>query len=411
MLGFKTLQGLIGHETVGGCLENEHYNATGDSVQQTTGGLLVWRKADNWTAFTDGYRTWINGPNGLEQRLNTERFEWEPDYAPGGGIAGPSADPLIASVLQVMRTTATGKSVYQWFVENGIRLAFGELDDGATSRFSDGNLVLDTHTFGEYDQDVLATKLVSDAYWLGGAYPRTANECLEKLVQSQLAGVQWWWERFGSGGKVSPNAAQVGLNSNLDLYLAGTLSDGLRSDTGAREWCTVHFAGSLAIVPTPTPVPTPTIDPALGPAIDTMRATEFGKQVWKQFLESGKSVYICDDSCFESIDSIVGTGGAAGIYSHRKQAVIVRRSYFEERDVTDIAVLLVHEFNHAIWSHLHRRSLADCYDGEADAARWQIKWVNEFYGNVLGKWLYLLDRAENPESIRAWKRNCESRTY
>ena len=62
-------------------------------LQQTTGGLLVWRKADNWTAFTDGYRTWINGPNGLVQRLNTERFEWEADYAPGGGIATPTPTP------------------------------------------------------------------------------------------------------------------------------------------------------------------------------------------------------------------------------------------------------------------------------------------------------------------------------
>jgi len=26
--------------------------------------VLVWRKADNRTAFTDGYRTWINGPRG-----------------------------------------------------------------------------------------------------------------------------------------------------------------------------------------------------------------------------------------------------------------------------------------------------------------------------------------------------------
>ena len=74
VLGFKTLRDLIGHDIVGQCLENEHYNAIGDSVQQTTGGLLVWRKADNWTAFTDGYRTWINGPNGLQQRLNTQRF-------------------------------------------------------------------------------------------------------------------------------------------------------------------------------------------------------------------------------------------------------------------------------------------------------------------------------------------------
>ena len=93
VLGFNTLRDLIGHDIVGECLENEHYNEIGDSVQQTTGGLMAWRKADNWTAFTDGYRTWVNGPNGLQQRLNTERFEWEADYAPGGGVAIPTPTP------------------------------------------------------------------------------------------------------------------------------------------------------------------------------------------------------------------------------------------------------------------------------------------------------------------------------
>lgn len=93
-LGFKTLRDLIGHDIVGECLENEHYNAIGDSNQRTTGGLMAWRKADNWTAFTDGYRTWINGPNGLVMRLNTERFEWEADYAPGGGVATPTPEPI-----------------------------------------------------------------------------------------------------------------------------------------------------------------------------------------------------------------------------------------------------------------------------------------------------------------------------
>ena len=92
MLGFKALRDLIGHEIVGECLDNEHYNDIGDSNQHTTGGLLAWRKADNWTAFTDGYRTWINGPNGLVQRLNTERFEWEADYA---DFASPSAAPAL----------------------------------------------------------------------------------------------------------------------------------------------------------------------------------------------------------------------------------------------------------------------------------------------------------------------------
>ena len=90
--GFETLRDLI-PKIVGECLENERYAANGNSEQQTTGGLLVWRKADNWTAFTDGYRTWINGPNGLVQRLNTERFTWEADFAPGGGIATPTPIP------------------------------------------------------------------------------------------------------------------------------------------------------------------------------------------------------------------------------------------------------------------------------------------------------------------------------
>ena len=81
VLGFKTLRDLIGQDIVGECLENEHHGANGDSLQQTTGGLMVWRKADNWTAFTDGYRTWVYGPNGLEQRLNTEFLAWEAENA------------------------------------------------------------------------------------------------------------------------------------------------------------------------------------------------------------------------------------------------------------------------------------------------------------------------------------------
>jgi hypothetical protein len=39
--------------------------------------LLVWRAADNWTAFTDGASTWINGPLGIQSRPNSQRFVWE----------------------------------------------------------------------------------------------------------------------------------------------------------------------------------------------------------------------------------------------------------------------------------------------------------------------------------------------
>ena len=59
------------------------------------------RAADNRAAFTDGYRTWISGPNGLQVRLNTEQFDWEgqPDLgtvtvAPGAAIQIRSMNAL-----------------------------------------------------------------------------------------------------------------------------------------------------------------------------------------------------------------------------------------------------------------------------------------------------------------------------
>jgi len=78
VLGFAELHDLI-PDIVGDCLDNEYHGANGDGLQDTTDGLLAWRKADNWTAFTDGANTWINGPFGLETRPNTVRFTWEGD--------------------------------------------------------------------------------------------------------------------------------------------------------------------------------------------------------------------------------------------------------------------------------------------------------------------------------------------
>jgi hypothetical protein len=87
-LGFKAIADQI-PQVVGPCLEDEHADPqNGDALQRTAGGLLVWRKADNFTAFTDGYRSWVNGPVGLQQRLNTEAFEWE---APASVVSAPPA--------------------------------------------------------------------------------------------------------------------------------------------------------------------------------------------------------------------------------------------------------------------------------------------------------------------------------
>ncbi len=99
-LGFAALAAQI-PDIVGTCLEDERFNpANGNAEQRTTawhgkGGLLVWRRADNWTAFTDGATTWINGPHGLQRRPNGERFDWEAaPTAPTTGLApGQAASP------------------------------------------------------------------------------------------------------------------------------------------------------------------------------------------------------------------------------------------------------------------------------------------------------------------------------
>src|SRR5947207_15426377 len=63
--GFLLLHDRLPHE-VGTCTGQEQYDpVSGDAMQRSTGGVLIWRKADNWPGFTDGSTTWINGPYGL----------------------------------------------------------------------------------------------------------------------------------------------------------------------------------------------------------------------------------------------------------------------------------------------------------------------------------------------------------
>ena len=79
--GFQTIHDLVPN-VVGNCLDNEYYTSAGNGYQHTTGptgkgGLLVWNKATNIASYTDGYRTWVLGPFGLQERLNSQRFPWE----------------------------------------------------------------------------------------------------------------------------------------------------------------------------------------------------------------------------------------------------------------------------------------------------------------------------------------------
>ena len=91
VLGFGELQAMA-PDTVGDCVDNEQHDPSdGMTRQLTSGGVLLWDKATNWTAFTDGYRTWVNSPTGLQARLSIERFDWEPASIAAGGTAQADA--------------------------------------------------------------------------------------------------------------------------------------------------------------------------------------------------------------------------------------------------------------------------------------------------------------------------------
>ncbi len=108
VLGFEALQAQI-PDAVGDCVENEHHDAR-DRItrQQTTGGTLLWHKANNWTGFTNGYQTWVSGPRGLQQRLSIERFAWEPAAIAVGADAEADAETFAYVSAAIAKYDADG---------------------------------------------------------------------------------------------------------------------------------------------------------------------------------------------------------------------------------------------------------------------------------------------------------------
>jgi hypothetical protein len=64
-MGAADLKQQLG-DTVGAPLECEHpVSGTGDTIQQTTTGLVMYRAATNTVMFTDGWRHWALTPRGM----------------------------------------------------------------------------------------------------------------------------------------------------------------------------------------------------------------------------------------------------------------------------------------------------------------------------------------------------------
>lgn len=102
VLGFAAFADQL-PQVVGQCVDDEQHDpVSGDALQRTTTGLLVWRRADNVTAFTNGFHTWVAGPDGIEERQNSQRFAWE---------ANPTHLPLAPETVLANRLAWSGAQV------------------------------------------------------------------------------------------------------------------------------------------------------------------------------------------------------------------------------------------------------------------------------------------------------------
>jgi len=199
VLGFATLHSMIPN-IVGDCLENEHHNPdNGDGLQMTTHGLLVWRKADNFTAFTDGFRTWVNGPFGLQERLNSQGFFWE---------FNPEGLTIVPTPVPGQRCHTAGLSLTMESVEAGAGNRF------ATLRFTNRTGV--SCTFfgfpGGQMLDAQSNPLPTNVVRGRGFFPSASTPMTVVVPAGGSAIFTMHWEVIPVGNEVScPASAQLAV--------------------------------------------------------------------------------------------------------------------------------------------------------------------------------------------------------
>ena len=386
-LGFKTLRDLIGHEVVGECLESEHYNEIGDSNQQTTGGLMAWRKADNWTAFTDGYRSWINGPNGLVQRLNSERFSWEADHihtpppTPGPApppastpVPQPSIDPTLAHAYHVMRSTRTGNFVADKFSQLGASAGFGNVGNLIVQWELSPRRITVNEKYRYESYETLAYALIWATVALiveiDEGLPESWKECMDRIVLQEGMQSQYWFDVFGESGKSNPTELEDWANIDLSWYvaeihddlgwdIAGALEPVIWLNPYYRKYCEEYGAGAQ-------------IDSELALAlIASMQApTQVGYKAVDVIHAAGTTVV------FDNINSW-------GVYSLSRNRIAINASLRgQSKEV--LASILVHEAVHVL-AHQDRggrpqATAAECLQEELNAFRVQASWWERRYG-------------------------------
>ena len=347
--GFKKIYDLI-PDVVGQCLENEQYTVSGDSFQETTGGLLAWRKADNLTTFTDGSWTWIHGPDGLQKRLNSERFAWDPP------------DPVLAQALEALHATATGERVYRMFMQSGATAHFSTLEGLVSRYYSFRNLILINEQYRGESLETLAHTLIWPAVALYNVNERAPSwsVCMERVIDQEVTQTQWWYEMFGEHGKGDPTELEQRANYEVTLLANESLRYWLQLSPHYREQCARYGPAPQRIAPE--------LARAYRRALIN-GTSALGKEAAAMVLAAKTDVEFGESD------------GWSGRYSPLRNRIQVNEE-LRGGSADVLAAVLIHETMHVAQYQQRsgRRSPAECVEDEIEAFAAEAQWWAQRYG-------------------------------
>ena len=165
-------------------------------------------------------------------------------------VASQVIDPTLNFVLEVLRTTPTGETLYSWFLEVAPSLTFGVtgLAESWSGIYHEAprNEIVINESLRDESPEVLAAVTAWQIVMAFNAKRDGLRErrwlsvegCLNEAVAAETYMVRWWNEKFGNSGVPSPSTTwESSLNYRVGLHLNGTLGRSLRSSPGYQDFC------------------------------------------------------------------------------------------------------------------------------------------------------------------------------
>ena len=165
-------------------------------------------------------------------------------------VASQTIDPTLNFVLEVMKTTPTGETLYVWFIEVAPSLTFGVtgLPESWSGIYHEAprNEIVINEALRDESPEVLAAVIAWEIVIAFNAKRDGPKEerwlsvegCLNEAAAAETYMVRWWNEKFGDSGVPSPATSwERALNFRVGQYLNGTLGRSIRSQPGYQDFC------------------------------------------------------------------------------------------------------------------------------------------------------------------------------